>query len=751
MSMSKKSTKWLIIAAVLLTAAIFALDLTIPLGVAGGVPYMAPVMLTLWLPQRWYTIGFAIAGTVLTLLGLLFSPMGGEEWKVIFNRALALFVIWVAASLVMLRIRTEAALRRSEATNWAFIQAIPDLMSRVRRDGTYLDSGAARDEDLPHLPEWFPGKSVFDALLPEVAQPTMECIERALQSGEIQILETQLVIQGEMREREARFVASGPDEVLVIVRDTTERKRAEEALRESEERFRTLSTSAPIGIFRADATGRPNYINQAMQAIFGSGPEESLGDVWNRVVHPDDREWVLEEWARAVRTKRPFSAEYRLVARLGELRWVSEQATPMFSGEGNLAGYVGTSEDITERKWAEDRLEERVREMHFFPQLNPAPLLRFDAGGTVLSANPAAVAFLGEGANQHVLLASLLPSTANMDLEQCIREGLVTSHDAQVGERYFQFVIRGVPELGTGHVYGSDITEHKRAEELLLQSQKLETMGRLAGGVAHDFNNQLMAMMGYVELGRAGLPSGHPVAAHLEEIQKAGDRASNLTQQLLAFSRRQSLSLEVIDLNDLILNMDEMLRRLIGEDIELVTLPRASEGNVKVDRLQVENLLVNLAVNARDAMPTGGKLTIETANVILDAEFARRHDDAPVGPCVRLTVGDTGVGMEEEVMAHIFEPFFTTKEVGKGTGLGLPTCYGIIKQSGGSILCRSEPGRGTSFDVYLPVSRERQEARTGEAEAGAMPQGSETVLLAEDEPLVRDLLAGVLRAQGYNV
>ena len=279
----------------------------------------------------------------------------------------------------------------------------------------------------------------------------------------------------------------------------------------------------------------------------------------------------------------------------------------------------------------------------------------------------------------------------------------------------------------------------------------MESVGRLAGGVAHDFNNLLTAIMGYSQMSLQEAPPDRHLSNHLKEIQKATERATNLTGQLLAFSRHQVIEPQVIDLNDLVINLDKMLRRLIGEDIELVTLPATDLESVKADPDQIEQVLMNLAVNAQDAMPNGGKLTIETATVTLDAEYVELHGDASPGRYVLLTVSDTGMGMSEEVQVHIFEPFFTTKEVGKGTGLGLASCYGIVQQSGGHIEVSSEPGEGASFKVYLPVTEETLEVRSKKIDSAFSPQGMETVLLAEDEPLVRSMAATVLRDRGYEV
>ncbi len=247
-----------------------------------------------------------------------------------------------------------------------------------------------------------------------------------------------------------------------------------------------------------------------------------------------------------------------------------------------------------------------------------------------------------------------------------------------------------------------DVTERVALEERLRQSQKMEAVGRLAGGVAHDFNNLLTVILGYSQIVADGVPAGSRLADSTAQIKSAADRASGITRQLLAFSRKQVLSPRIINLNDIMLNLDSLLRRLIGEDIEVLTVPANDLGSVKADPGQIEQVIMNLALNSRDAMPHGGKLTLETANAQLDEAYAHGHQPAEPGRYVMLAVSDTGHGMTPETQARIFEPFYTTKEVGKGTGLGLSMVYGIVKQSGGYIWVYSEPGRGTTFKIYLP-------------------------------------------------
>jgi PAS domain S-box-containing protein len=421
--------------------------------------------------------------------------------------------------------------------------------------------------------------------------------------------------------------------------------------------------------------------------------------------------------------------------------------------------------EAIQRKRTEEALresEERYR--RFFEEDLTADFISTPEG-RLLACNPAFARIFGFASVEEAIQSNLVALYPNPHARQTFLELLrgkkkLEYYETELRRRdgspvhVIENVIGTFDEQGElvemkGYLF--DITERKRLEEQLQQSQKMEAIGRLAGGIAHDFNNLLTAIMGYSELFAYELDPKDPRQRFVQEIHKTAQRAASLTRQLLAFSRKQVLQPRVLDLNAALASIEKMLRRVIGEDIDLVTRLSPDLGSVKVDPGQIEQVIMNLSVNARDAMPRGGKLTIETANVDLDDDYARRHVGVTPGAYVMLAVSDTGSGMDPETQSRIFEPFFTTKSHGAGTGLGLSTVYGIVKQSGGHIWLYSEPGRGTTFKIYFP--RVEEEAET-EQPTPVIPQptgGSETILLVEDEEVVRDVAHRILLRYGYNV
>src|ERR1041385_585577 len=407
------------------------------------------------------------------------------------------------------------------------------------------------------------------------------------------------------------------------------------------------------------------------------------------------------------------------------------------------------------------------REQYFRSLIGQAMdvIVVLDAGGIVRYASPSVLPLLGYGPEELVgrdVFALLHPD----DLAETVhvfRDGVATRAGGRLlplRVRHKDGTYRSLEAIGRyllddpvvqGVVINArDVTERRSLERQLLQAQKMEAVGRLAGGIAHDFNNLLTAIFGYVDLLLEGLPTLSPLRPDLEEIRTATDRAAALTRQLLAFSRKQVLHTRALDLNALLSDLEKLLRRLLGEDIELVTKLAPDLGTVRADGGQLEQVVMNLAVNARDAMPNGGRLMIETASVELDDAYARAHVPVQPGSYLMVAISDTGTGMSAETMSHMFEPFFTTKEAGKGKGLGLATVYGIVQQSGGYVGCYSALGHGTTFKIYLPGMAKPADRLPVRAPPRAA-RGSETVLVLEDEAALRALARRVLEKHGYTV
>jgi two-component system NtrC family sensor kinase len=429
----------------------------------------------------------------------------------------------------------------------------------------------------------------------------------------------------------------------VILRDNTERRMVEAGLRNSEERFRTLSAFSPVGIFQTDAEGKCLYTNSRWQELAGLSLEESLGVGWSQAIHPDDRAAVFSKWEQAASEGREFAREFRFLRPDGEVRWVSARARAVRSEDGQVIGYVGTDEDITERKQAEE--------------------------------------------------------------------------------------------------------ERRYLEEQLFEAQKMESIGTLAGGIAHDFNIIMTAIIGNVHLLKLRLPAETRLAEHLKDIETAATRAASLTQQLLSFSCRQRLARAQLDLLLLLTALTGRLRMIFGQHISIELRAQPELPLIFADASQIEQIIMNLAVNARDAMPDGGHLTITISEVTIEQDFGHHDLQVRAGHYVRLTISDTGSGMDAETQQRAFEPFFTTKIVGQGTGLGLSVVYGLMRQHDGYVHLASAPGSGTTFDLYFPVLV--QQARISTVADAPVRPG--TILVAEDDESVRKLAQEILAELGHTV
>ncbi len=514
---------------------------------------------------------------------------------------------------------------------------------------------------------------------------------------------------------------------------------------------------------------RKLHITPQIEAMLGFSSAEWLADpeLWSKQLHPGDRERVLTEFYDRHEKGKPIHSEYRLLARDGHVVWVYDEAVVVRDEADQPCFIEGVMFDISEHRQKEEMLQKSEAKFRAIFERVAIGIALTDIEGRFMETNPALQKILGySGEELHHKSFSQFTHPDDIPADMNLYNELVAGKrdHYQMEKRYIRkdgglvwahlnaSLIRGAG--GESHFairMVEDITERKRLEIHFLQSQKMETVGRLAGGVAHDFNNILTVIKGYSQLSLSQIKEGHPLRGNIEEIHRATERGEDLTHQLLALSRRQIMDLKVLNLNALVEGLGKMLRRVIGEDIEMVTVLADDLGRVKVDPGQIEQVILNLAVNARDAMPKGGKLALETANVEFDEFYARSRISVTPGRYVMLSVSDTGCGMSPEVREQIFEPFFTTKQEGQGTGLGLSTVYGIIKQSGGNIWVYSEPGQGTTFKIYLPRVEDEADALPSCGDTDQLLKGCETVLLVEDEASVRELAARILREQGYKV
>ncbi len=600
---------------------------------------------------------------------------------------------------------------------------------------------------------------------------------------------------------------------LATLVDITERKRVE-AERDELARQRQLAlTAARLGWWHYDPAMRQVAWDDRFREIFGV-TELSRGslDILERV-HPDDVPRLSAAVQAALDPARAeaYEMEYRLKGPAGSERWVEAHGVATFEGTGadrRATSLVGTVEDVTERKRAERRLAMQhavtgvLADAMSLPEAAPAIIQavclalggRFGAiwemdqkraelrcadvwrapglDADPLEAETRAITFPPGFGLPGRVWASGRPMVVDDIAHDPVFARARTAAAAGLKAALAFPVLRRTEVVGVVDVLGpyleepepgllaalsaigsqiGQFIEHRRADQQLLQAQKMEAVGQLAGGIAHDFNNLLGVILGYAELAAREIGPQHKARGRIDALVKAADRAAALTRQILTFSRKQAVELRVCDLNDVVENMEKMLRRVIGEDVRLAVALAPDLGRVRADRGQLEQVIMNLAVNARDAMPSGGRLVIETANVDLDAHYAERHPDVKPGPYVMLAASDTGEGMTPATQARIFEPFFTTKDPGKGTGLGLAVVFGVVNQSQGSISVYSEPGRGSTFKVFLPRAYESGEVRVEDAPAAEAPGGSETILVVEDEDALRAIVVELLRDAGYTV
>ena len=538
--------------------------------------------------------------------------------------------------------------------------------------------------------------------------------------------------------------------------------RAREQAQRSETRYRDLVEGLESVVWEADAdTFRVRFVSKRAEILFGYAVSEWIGSaqIWRRLIHPDDYDRTMDACRAAIQQGRDHDLEYRVITRSGETLHVrdivhmdSTVIPPLLRG---------ILFDVSREHHAIDALQDTERKLRAFINNAPDALIVHDATGRIVEVNRRACDSLGYTRDEMLRMrltdldlkagdATLQPDSGELTRGPRVSEGLFRrSNGMTVPVEIATSMWETRPLLFIS--LARDITRKTQLEEQLRHAQRMEAVGRLAGGIAHDFNNLLTAIRGHADLLAADLDGD--AHSDLDEIGKAADRAASLTRQLLAFSRQQMLQMEVFDLNDVVAEMQRLFGRLIGENITLMTAIDPGIAPIEADRTQIEQVLMNLVLNARDAMPDGGRMSIRTATAILTEVDADRFPFVQPGTYVLLSVTDNGAGMDAATVTRIFDPFFTTKEQGKGSGLGLATVYGIVKQLDGYVWCDSEAGKGTTFRVYLPPADSPIPARADETTPASpsVRQADETILLVEDEPAVRALVRRVLLKQGYRV
>ncbi len=619
-------------------------------------------------------------------------------------------------------------------------------------------------------PEKLKGTDSFREIHPDDKEKIKSIFDNTIKSGSGQRAEYRMISEnGDIRFIESqgnviRGLSGDIENIIVVSRDITDREKIEQALHDSEVRLDSILKSIPDVIYRLNPKGKITFISDAVLR-YGYKPEDLLGTNILDLVHPEDKEKsVYRINERRTGERRTKSFEIRLMTAEGRAVFFEDrsEAVPMqpvflLEAEGIYAtdhplektflGTQGIARDITERKRTEDEMTVLGQALRSISE----SVCVTDLENTITFVNDAFCNTYGYKRNELMgqSISIVRGADSSEDLyKNILPESLKGGWKGEIVNKRkdgSEFPVH----LSTAVIYeqsgypialigvATDITDRKHLETQLQQSQKLEAIGKLAGGVAHDFNNLLTVIQGYSELLLAKINVNDPIVEQIKQINHAASRAEALTRQLLAFSRKQIMQPRVIDLNNLINDMRDMLQRLIGADIEFNVNLNKSLGKIKADRGQIEQVIMNLAVNARDAMKQGGKMAIDSHNVTLDEEFIKIYPEAEVGRYVRISLSDTGLGMDEETQAHIFEPFFTTKDKGEGTGLGLATVYGIIKQSGGYIYVDSEPNKGTTFNLYFPRVDGPLDSDKKAAVADNKLTGDETILVVEDQGEVR--------------
>ncbi|HTZ96275.1 MAG TPA: PAS domain S-box protein [Terriglobales bacterium] len=661
--------------------------------------------------------------------------------------------------------RQREAIKAREHFLESVMQNLPGILCIFGTNGKFLRWNANLEVKLGYSTAELAQINALDTVLEEDRERVQQIMQSSLTSGAADGEVTLLHRDGKKIPcyiTGTRIILDDQPCILGIAVDMTAQRKAQDQLRLQAAALRAAGNSIVI----ADRDGTIEWVNPAFTRMTGYAMEEAVSQ--NPRLLKSGRHgntFYANLWS-TISAGKVWHGEITNRRKDGTLYDEEMTITPVASNQGVISHYIAIKQDISARKQAETALQQAEEKYRRIFDEAIIGIFQSTPEGRFLMVNPALAKMLHCDSPAYVLeeVKDIAPLYGDPARRQEMRKQLEATGAVQNMEHQFRR-IDGAElwvSLNLRCVYGKDgkpsyyegtaedITERKLLERQLQQAQKMEAIGRLAGGVAHDFNNMLGVINGYCEILKTRSDFDPTTLQQIEEIYSAGKKATSLTQQLLAFSRKQIIQPRITDLNEIVTNLSKMLRRLIGDDIELTMRLSSRLTQVKVDQGQIEQVLMNLAVNARDAMPGGGKLAIETDVCDLDGSYAMQHKPVRPGRYVRLTVADTGCGMDQETMSHLFEPFFTTKELGRGTGLGLSIVYGIVKQSDGYVWAYSEPGHGTSFKIYLPL-QVGEAGHATEAKTSERLRGSENILLVEDDPSLRQMMAGFLKGLGYSV
>ena len=757
-----------------LVAAVFLTDLNMPLGFAVPVLYAPAVLLAMLSRSRALVVAVALAGAVLTVAGVFLSlpPLPGVPSPFIaFHRVMALAAIgacaWMSLYLIGLGNRVTEARRELEIKS-----RMLDMAARLGKLGGWrvdLDSQhvhwsdeVARihgrpagyvptvDEGVAHYPPEY-RDAIRDrmAACAENGQPFDDDMQIVTVSGELRWV--RCVGQPVMDERQKIIAIQG------AFQDISDRKSTETRLRQSLAAWRNLAEAMPMTVWTATPDGIIDYVSQRMVDYTGARAAE-LVPGWLDFVHDEDRDGTMENWARAVEARGDYETHFRMRRQDGVYRWHLTRAVYVADSASGAAKWYGTSIDIDDYIRLQHEARSLAERLTATMESVGDAILMLDREWRVVFMNRHAEIMLDR--RRGGLLGKVVwdefpeavGSTFEREYKRCMADNVSVRFEEYFDPLKKHFEVNAYPSEDGIAIYFRDVTRQRALAEQVIQAQKLESLGRLTGGVAHDFNNVLTVILGNAELLVEQSPPGSASHMLADMVLDAAQRGADMTQRLLAFARKQALEPRSVNLNRLIGGMDNLLRRTLGSHIDIEMVQSASLWQTLVDPGQLESSLLNLAINARDAMPGGGKLTIETANVRIDDNYAAREADIVAGQYVLLAVSDSGTGIAPDLLARVFEPFFTTKEAGKGTGLGLAMVYGFVKQSKGHVAIYSEPGKGTTVKIYLPRLAGAQALEQERSAPARIDTGSnQLILLVEDDEPVRTFARGLLEELGYRV